>query len=70
MSESVYVVALEGVVSGLTRNETRTYLLDNFPNVANSTIDAEMRNALRDAFKQGVEREDVDSSWFNKRKEA
>jgi uncharacterized protein (DUF433 family) len=64
MNEIVYARALEAVAMGATRDETFTDLLDGYPSVEASEIKDEMEAALFDAQKQGVEREDIDPSWF------
>ena len=63
-TEIVYAAALECIASGLTREETRRILFDNYPSVEAQEIEDETCDALRDALRQGVEREDIDPSWF------
>lgn len=61
----VYSDALTCIASGLTKDETRQALLDTFDLVSDlDAIENQMGVALRDALKQGVEREDIDDSWF------
>lgn len=64
IAEIVYARALEMVAIGETREDARLWLIDNYPQLSFIDIDAEMRAALKDALKQGVEREDIDPSWF------
>jgi 20S proteasome alpha/beta subunit len=62
--ETAYNAALEAVAQGATRDETRGWLFDHYPALSQDEIADVCADALRDARKQGVEREDIDDSWF------
>lgn len=66
LRDSCYDKALGAVASGLTRMETLRGLLHDFPSLQVAEIVAEMDSGLTDALRAGVEREDVDASWFSK----
>lgn len=62
--EAAYSTALEGVAMGATRAETDRAVSDGFPSLTGREIDDTLLDALHDALKQGVEREDIDPSWL------
>lgn len=64
LRDSCYDKALGAVAMGLTRTETLRGLLHDFPSLRVTEIVAEMESSLTDALRSGVEREDVDVSWF------
>lgn len=61
-AESCYNMALEMIAMGETRAATKGAAL--VYDISIGRIDLELRHALRDAMRQGVEREDIDPSWF------
>jgi hypothetical protein len=63
--ESIYSTALAMIAQGETRADTKAACMTD-SRIALSEIDVELACALRDALKQGVEREDVDPSWFSR----
>ena len=63
MYEFAYARALEAIAMGETREDTREYITRH-NRVGASTFERAAADALADALKQGVEREDVDPSWF------
>lgn len=64
-AESAYGEALELVAIGETFEDARGYLIDRWPNLSADHVNDILADALRDALKQGIEREDVDPSWFD-----
>ncbi len=64
MLEALYSDALTCIAIGETRDDTRDALAGR---VTADELDAVLRDALRDALRSGVEREDVDPSWFARR---
>ena len=64
LREAAYSDALTLVAAGEEREATRTHLLDAFPSIESSEISDILDEALTDAERQGVEREDIDPSWF------
>lgn len=64
-AEQAYSDALEAVAQGATKTETLEALGDRYgTRITVAQIEDEAVLALRDALKQGVEREDIDPSWF------
>lgn len=65
VAEAVYADALELIAVGETRQTTFETLGDKYGiRLTVAAIDAQMVDALKDALAQGVEREDIDPSWF------
>lgn len=63
--EACYSDALGAVAMGATRQETFESLGDAYGiRITVGEIERTMNEALRDALRQGVEREDIDPSWF------
>lgn len=62
--EIVYGEALQWIAVGETREATRGHLLDQWPEVEVDQLNDILADALRDAIKQGIEREDIDPSWL------
>ena len=62
--EAAYSDALTLVACGEDRDVTRTTIVNGYPTLEVTVIDDVLADALRDALKQGVEREDVDGSWY------
>jgi hypothetical protein len=62
--EAAYSDALSLVAQGISRDETFTQLLGDYGSLEPDEIRDEMYDAYRDALKQGVEREDIDESWY------
>lgn len=63
----IYARALEAIAQGATKQETLSFLDRQFSlysYIGPNEIEREAQNALRDAGKQGVDREDIDESWF------
>ena len=60
----IFEDALSAIGSGLSWDETFNVLLDAYEAVEAADISSTMQEALQDAVKLGVEREDVDPSWF------
>lgn len=61
--ESAYSSALTLIAMGETRAETKAALMPD-TRLTLGQIDKVLSDALRDALAQGVEREDIDPSWF------
>lgn len=61
--ECAYSTALTLIAMGETRADTKAALMPD-TRLTLGQIDKAMADALRDALAQGVEREDVDPSWF------
>jgi hypothetical protein len=68
MYEVAMSSALEGVASGLSRDEVLTYVATEWPELAarmdGIELETLLENARDDAIKQGVEREDMGEGWF------
>lgn len=64
MYEFAYARALEAIATGETREWARAYLTDNGA-VPHATFDRAAADALTDALRQGVKREDIDPSWLD-----
>jgi hypothetical protein len=62
--ELAYSYGLEAVASGETREHTRGWILDRHPKLDPEDLGPVLDEAYEDALKQGVEREDVDPSWY------
>ncbi len=62
--EAAYSQALELVAVGEEYEAARGALIDRWPTLLPVEINYTLADALRDALKQGVEREDIDDSWF------
>ncbi len=62
--ELVYAVALEAIACGLSRWETDRAIGERYSNTSRAVARIAEQEALVDALKQGVEREDIDRSWF------
>jgi hypothetical protein len=61
--ENAYSIALECIATGCTRSETKAACMTD-PRLTLGRIDTILADALRDARKQGVERDDIDDSWY------
>jgi hypothetical protein len=64
LMEAAYATALQAIAVGATRAETYADLRDSYSSLEDGHLREAMADALRDALKQGVEREDIDESWF------
>lgn len=62
--EQAYSETLTLIALGETRDWARNNLLDAWPQLAPDEASNICAEALVDALKQGVEREDIDPSWF------
>lgn len=64
-SEAAYARALEGIAMGAPRGDVLRGICDTY---GLSVDDAErvLPNALHDAIEQGIERDDIDPSWFRR----
>ncbi len=62
--ENAYSIALSCIAMGETRSDTKAACMTDW-RLTLGRIDTILGDALRDALKQGVEREDIDPSWFN-----
>jgi hypothetical protein len=62
--ELAFPVALSAVAQGLSREETRDELLTSGFDLEGDTAADVLADALREAELSGVEREDIDDSWF------
>jgi hypothetical protein len=49
---------------GATKAETWNDLKDSYRSLSDSEVREAMSDALSDCRKQGVEREDIDDTWF------
>ena len=63
MYDFAYARALEAIAMGEPRESTRDYLIDD-NGLPRATVERAAADALTDALRQGVEREDIDPSWF------
>lgn len=63
MYDFAYARALEAIAMGETRENTREYITRH-NRVLGTTFERAAADALTDALRQGVEREDIDPSWF------
>lgn len=61
--EQAYHVALHAIASGCSRSETKAALMPE-TRLTLGQIDRAMADAKKDALASGVEREDMDDSWF------
>lgn len=62
--EAAYGQALELIAMGEDRETTRDTLIELYPFVSVDQVNDLVEDALRDALKQGIEREDIDPTWF------
>jgi hypothetical protein len=63
--EMIYARSLEAVAMGASRSETLGDLKRNYGRFVNyGDIEREAVAAFMDATKQGVEKEDIDPSWY------
>lgn len=62
--EAAYAQALELVAIGESRMHSEDTIRANFPMLWKHEVERVLREALRDARRQGVEREDIDETWF------
>jgi hypothetical protein len=62
--EMAYATALESVAMGGDREATHKAILCAWPTLRHDLIHTILNDAYRDALRQGVEREDVDESWY------
>ena len=60
---AAFSTSLEAIAMGLDKSTLSDVLAEQYP-LSIAEIDEVMQDALKDALKQGVEREDVDPSWF------
>lgn len=61
---AAYNEALELVAIGEDRDSARGTIIDNWPTLSIDAISDVLNDALEDALRSGVEREDIDPSWF------
>jgi hypothetical protein len=61
--EAAYSDALEAVASGVAYDETLSHVLVHYPHAPQAELKLQLRDAYRDARRQGVELEDIDASW-------
>lgn len=65
VAEQAYSDALTLIAVGEEWSTARDTISDSFSTrLTIRQVETIMRGALRDALKQGVEREDIDPSWF------
>ena len=62
--EAAYSDALSAVACGVPRDETFTSLLESYEALEGAEISDVLADAFNDALRQGIEREDIDPSWF------
>lgn len=63
--EGLYSEALTAIAMGVPRDEFYNQYVETVAELlSDEEIDAVLGDAKRDALKQGVEREDIDDSWF------
>ena len=62
--ERAYAQALTCVASGETRENTTEILRELYPWFSQDRLDRDMSEAFRDALRQGIDRDDIDPSWF------
>lgn len=63
MDEIVISHALTAIAIGASKAEVRTDIAQN-TNYRKTTIDVLLHDALIEAENQGIEREDIDPSWY------
>lgn len=63
MNEMAMNAALEGIAAGATRGEVQDYVMLHFK-VKQDEVNQLLDESLKEALAQGVEREDIDDSWF------
>lgn len=56
--------AMEGIAAGGTKEQTAEYLRKNFTRLYDGEIDVILRDALVECENDGIEREDIDDSWY------
>lgn len=64
MNDAAYADALVLVAVGEDRDIASDILVERFPSLSLAELHRVMDRALADALRQGIEREDIDSSWF------
>lgn len=62
--EIAFAECLQLIAIGEEREATRGHLIDTYQVLSVDEINDVLADALRDALKQGIEREDIDPSWF------
>lgn len=62
--EAAYNDALEAVGTGATVAETRAWIARHYPALTADDTTTILTDALDDARSCGIEREDIDPSWF------
>lgn len=62
--EASFASALELIAMGEEREATRDIVLNQRPALSVDQVNDIIEDALRDALKQGIERDDIDPSWF------
>jgi hypothetical protein len=62
--ETAYGAALELVAIGETRADTKSTLKSQWPALSTAELETLLHDAKVDAENQGVERDDIDDSWY------
>lgn len=62
--EVAFSSALTAIAMGETRDVTRNDLLESYSALEADVASDVLADALTEALAQGVEREDIDESWF------
>ena len=64
VEELAFAAALEGVASGIPKAETEAYIRRSWSSLDPAVIPVILHDARIDAENQGIEREDIDDSWY------
>lgn len=64
VQEIAFAAALEAVATGATKAATEAFIRQNWSSLDPALIPVVLRDALIDAENQGIEREDIDGSWY------
>ena len=62
--EAAFSFALEAVAAGLAKGETAGFLRVKFEQLTTAELETVLHDARIEAENQGVEREDIDGSWY------
>lgn len=62
--EAAFALALQGIAQGATRDEVRIAVHRDYAILDDQQVREVMADALDDALSCGIEREDIDESWF------
>jgi hypothetical protein len=64
LTEVAFSFVLDCIAVGEEREATRGATLDHWPTLSVDQVNDVLADALKEALAQGVEREDIDPSWF------